>query len=42
MPARRKQQKVQLQIAEKVRIEIARASIGGYQGQPQVVEGNQP
>jgi len=36
------EQKVQLQIAEKVRIEIARASIGGYQGQPQVVEGNQP
>ena len=35
------EQKVHLQIAEKVRIEIARASIGGYQGQPQVVEGNQ-
>src|SRR5215510_10583200 len=33
------EQKVHLQIAEKVRIEIARASIGGYQGQPQVVEG---
>jgi preprotein translocase subunit YajC len=31
-------QKVQLQIAEKVRIDVARASIGGYQGQPQVVE----
>src|SRR5216117_4152567 len=36
------EQKVQLQIADKVRIEIARASIGGYQGQPQVVEGTQP
>jgi preprotein translocase subunit YajC len=36
------EQKVQLQVADKVRIEIARASIGGYQGQPQVVEGNQP
>ena len=29
---------VQLQIAEKVRIDIARAAIGGYQGQPAVVE----
>jgi preprotein translocase subunit YajC len=29
---------VQLQIADKVRIDIARASIGGYQGQPAVVE----
>lgn len=28
---------VQLQIADKVRIEIARASIGGYQGQEPVV-----
>src|SRR5688572_33248436 len=28
---------VQLQIAEKVRIEVARASIGGYQGQDPVV-----
>jgi len=35
------EQKVQLQIAEKVRIEVARQSIGGYQGQPQVVEGTQ-
>src|SRR5256884_161409 len=33
--------KVQLQIAEKVRIDVSRAAIGGYQGQPQVVEGNQ-
>ena len=29
--------KVQLQIADKVRIEIARAAIGGYQGQDPVV-----
>ncbi len=29
---------VQLQIADKVRIEVAKASIGGYQGQPPVVE----
>ena len=33
--------KVQLQIADKVRIDVSRAAIGGYQGQPQVVEGNQ-
>ena len=32
------EQKVQLQVAEKVRIEIARASIGGYQGQEPVVQ----
>src|SRR5689334_20619052 len=32
---------VQVQIADKVRIEIARASVGGYQGQdPVVTEGN--
>jgi preprotein translocase subunit YajC len=31
-------QKVQLQIAEKVRIEVAKTAIGGYQGQPPVVE----
>ena len=29
---------VQLQIADKLRIEIAKAAIGGYQGQPPVVE----
>ena len=29
---------VQLQIADKVKIDIARAAIGGYQGQPAVVE----
>ena len=28
---------VQLQIADKVRIEIARAAVGGYQGQDPVV-----
>src|SRR5205809_6139131 len=32
------EQKVQLQIAEKVRIEDAKTAIGGYQGQPPVVE----
>jgi preprotein translocase subunit YajC len=31
------EQSVQLQIADKVRIEIARAAIGGYQGQEPVV-----
>ena len=29
---------VQLQIADKVRVEVARAAIGGYQGQDPVVE----
>jgi len=29
---------VQLQIAEKVRVEVAKAAIGGYQGQAPVVE----
>ena len=29
---------VQLQIADKVRIEVARASVGGYQGQDPVVQ----
>lgn len=29
---------VQLQIAEKVRIEVARAAVGGYQGQEPVVQ----
>ena len=29
---------VQVQIADKVRIEVARAAIGGYQGQDPVVE----
>ena len=32
------EQSVQLQIAEKIRIEVAKAAIGGDQGQPPVVE----
>lgn len=32
------EQTVQLQIADKIRIDVARASIGGYQGQAPVVE----
>jgi preprotein translocase subunit YajC len=35
-------QSVQLQIADKVRIEVSRAAIGGYQGQPPVVEAQNP
>jgi preprotein translocase subunit YajC len=31
-------QSVQVQIADKVRVEVSRAAIGGYQGQPPVVE----
>jgi preprotein translocase subunit YajC len=31
-------QTVQLQIADKIRIEISRASVGGYQGQEPVVQ----
>ena len=34
--------KGQLQIADKVRIEVSRAAIGGSQGQPQVVEPTNP
>jgi preprotein translocase subunit YajC len=34
--------KVQLQIADKVRIDVSKAAIGGYQGQPQVVEAPNP
>jgi preprotein translocase subunit YajC len=30
------EQSVQVQIADKVKIEVARSSIGGYQGQPPV------
>jgi preprotein translocase subunit YajC len=30
--------RIMLQVADKVRIEVARAAIGGYQGQPPVVE----
>ena len=33
---------VQLQVADKVRIDVSRASIGGYQGQPPVVEAQHP
>jgi preprotein translocase subunit YajC len=35
-------QTVQLQIADKVRIDVARTAIGGYQGQPPVVEPGSP
>ncbi len=31
-------QSVQLQVADKIRIEVAKAAIGGYQGQAPVVE----
>ena len=32
--------RVQLQVADKVRIDVSKAAIGGYQGQPPVVEAN--
>ena len=32
------EQSIQLQIADKIRIEVAKASIGGLQGQPPVVD----
>lgn len=32
------EQSIQVQIADKIRVEVARAAIGGYQGQPPVVE----
>ena len=32
------EQSLQLQIADKLKIEVAKAAIGGYQGQPPVVE----
>jgi Preprotein translocase subunit YajC len=32
------EQAVQLQIADKVNIKVSKAAIGGYQGQPPVVE----
>src|SRR5437762_13412059 len=35
-------QSVQLQVADKVRIEVSRAAIGGHQGQPPVVESQNP
>lgn len=31
-------QSVQLQVADKIRIEVAKAAVGGYQGQAPVVE----
>jgi preprotein translocase subunit YajC len=34
--------KIQLQVADKVRIDVSRAAIGGYQGQPPVVETANP
>ena len=34
------EQSVQLQVANNVRIEVAKASIGGYQGQELLAEGN--
>ena len=36
------EQSVQVQIADKVRIDVSRAAIGGYQGQPPVVESANP
>src|SRR5216684_7757437 len=36
------EQSIQLQIADKIRVEVARTAVGGYQGQAPVVEpGNQ-
>jgi preprotein translocase subunit YajC len=35
------EQSIQLQVAEKIRIEVAKAAIGGYQGQPPVVESSE-
>ena len=35
-------QKVQIQIADKVRIDVSRASIGGKQGEPPIVEPANP
>ena len=35
-------QTVQVQIADKVRVEVSKAAIGGYQGQPPVVEPQNP
>ena len=34
------EQSVQLQVANNVRIEVAKSSIGGYQGQEPLAEGN--
>jgi preprotein translocase subunit YajC len=35
-------QKVQIQVADKVRIDVSKAAIGGLQGQPPVVEVTNP
>src|SRR5205809_4581753 len=35
------EQNVQLEVADKIRIRVSRAAIGGLQGQPPVVEANQ-
>jgi len=35
---RLEEQNVQLQVADKVNIKVSKAAIGGYQGQPPVVE----
>jgi preprotein translocase subunit YajC len=32
------EQSVQLQVGDRLRIEVAKAAVGGYQGQPPVVE----
>jgi preprotein translocase subunit YajC len=32
------EQSIQLQVADKLRIEVAKSAVGGYQGQPPVVE----
>jgi len=36
------EQSVQLQVADKVNIKVSKAAIGGYQGQPPVVESANP
>ena len=36
------EQSVQIQIADKVRIEVSKVAIGGYQGQPPVVDTTNP
>ncbi|OFW15461.1 MAG: preprotein translocase subunit YajC [Acidobacteria bacterium RIFCSPLOWO2_12_FULL_66_10] len=36
------EQSVQIQIADKVRVEVSKAAIGGYQGKPPVVEPANP
>ena len=36
------EQSVQLQVADKVNIKVSKAAIGGYQGQPPVVDATNP